>query len=289
MKIEQTPIRPLEIGRQSAKPFDEAVQAPTRISTELSSTAVLINGQTLLRQRVFMSAPDVEPPVITDKKLMHAILPVPQYLTMADRQLLGEIYEFARSESIDLKYVDLYALTLADYRYCDNGKLINPHNQGRMYDLEGHRLSYSFTDANEAHAQRIRNSPALESTRLDKGFIMFDTDKNYSAMRHDDFEFLELLVNRFSSSKDTIPVNGRFNTHVFSKREFIEHKSQEVYKLFNNTEPPAKTDKTKNANKQPQPSAPPLDLRATLRQIVHKYLQKSGLPTLFDTLMRLGK
>jgi hypothetical protein len=289
MKIENAPNRPFDSAGQPAKTLETKALAPKPTYAERSSVAVSISGQTLLRQRVFMNDPDVEPPVITDQKLMHAQLPAHLYLRVEDRQLLAEIYEFAQAESIDLNYVDLYASELADYRYSDNGKLMNPHNQGLVYDLEGHRLSYSFTETDTVLAQRIRTSPSLASTRLDVGFVMFDTDKNHSSMSHTDFEFLELLVNRFSSSKDLLPISSRMSRRTQTQFEYIEHKSKEVYKLFNNAEPPAKTDKTNSTNKQPQTSAPPLDLRATLRQIVHKYLQKSGLPTLFDTLMRLGK
>jgi hypothetical protein len=291
MKIEQAHGCIPQFADRFPQRVEAGVQPTSTDKATTASSTVFISGQTLLRQRLFMSAPDVEPPMITDKKLMNLNFPLPHYLRTEDRALLGEIYEFAQSENIDLRYVDRYGMELAQYRTSDNGRQMIPQSRGPIYDLEGHRLSYSFTAADAEHAKRIRNSASLETTRLDKGFILYDTDEDYSALGHSLFEFLELLVDRFSSSKDPVPVNGRFTQYTSYDDEYIVHKSSDVQVRVPSASSGKKDSAAQNmADKQrPDSLTSTLDLRTTLRQIMHKYLVQSGLPTLFDTLRRLGK
>lgn len=276
--------------RRPIEPLEPLNQAPPAQQAKTASAVVAIDGRTLLRQRLFDCAPDIEPPVARYDWKIFSSLPTPQYLTMEDRKLVSEIYEFAQAEEIDLMYVDVYAMQLADYRSSDDGKIMRPHNRGMAYDVEGHRVSYSFTEVDTASAQRIRNDPSLDTTRLDKAFVLFETDKDYSSLFHSDFDFLEVLVNRFSSTTDKIPVNDRFSQYVSLKRNFIEHKSTRVYTLDEiiGKKPEAKA-VSKKPPEMPGKAAPATDLSSTFRQIMRQYLQKSGLPTLFETLMRMGR
>jgi hypothetical protein len=266
---------------------EELTDVPVERATPASTLA--INGQTLLRQRLFFSAPDVEPPMVTHRALMKGISPQAHFLSSDDRQLLGDVYEFAQAEGIDLAYADRLGHALAHYRDSDDGKIMLPHNRGKEYDLEGHRRSYSFTDANAAIAKRIRESPSLPTTRLDKGFIAFETDHDYSVLSHSHFGFLELVVNKFSASINSLTINDSFKQHHYVKKDYVEHLSKEIYdvgisKKGKGAAPSAEA-KSKGSDSAPRPD----DLQTALRKIMAKYLEKSGLPTLFETIARLRR
>jgi hypothetical protein len=266
----------------SIAPTDENLVPPA------PAASVAISGQTLLRQRLFCGPPDVEPPMLDVERTPVVLQPV-LCLTKEDRLLLGEIYEFAQSEGVDLTYVDRLGHTLANYRGYDDGRRLHSHNQGKEYDLEGHKVYYSFTDKDAITAERIRESSSLLTTRLDRGFIDFDTDKNRSSLRHSDFEFLELIVNRFSNSSESIPVKGRFQKYEHVNNDFIKHVSKEVYGeyIFSNLHKPEQLPSLK----RPEPFSldSTQDLSSTLRQVIQKYLQKSGIPSLFDIIARLRR
>jgi hypothetical protein len=260
-----------------------------RAMAATSSISVSISGQTLVRQRLFLRPPDVEPPMRDIAQDLVSLEPG-FYLNKEDRHLLGEIYEFAQSEGIDLGYVDDLGRSLAHYRSSEDGQRMGPHNRGNVYDLQGHMLSYSFTDPDTVAAQKVRDNPALAMTRLDKGFINFQTDKDYSALSHCNFEFLDFMINRFSPTSEPEPVDGRFQRYEFREKNWIEHVSKEVYDIPSRRNKSTSSDPTANEPKAlVVAEKTTLDLSETLRQIVHKYLRESGLPTLFDTLRRLGK
>jgi hypothetical protein len=287
MRIENSPTITLSKQPTSTKvpsndPKDEKPVSPA------PATFVAISGQTLLRQRLFCGPADVEPPMLDVERTPVVLQPL-FCLNKEDRLLLGEIYEFAQSEVIDLAYVDRLGHALANYRGYDDGRRLHPHNQGKEYDLEGHRVSYSFTDKDAITAERIKASSSLLITRLDRGFIDFDTDKNRSSLRHSDFEFLELIVNRFSGADESIPVNGRFQKHEHVKNDFVKHVSKEVYGdyVFSNLQKPEQLPSMKSPQSLSLDS--PQDISSTLRQIIQKYLEKSGIPTLFDMIARLRR
>jgi hypothetical protein len=289
MRVDHTSNTRPATNIPSVKPAktEQLMDVPVERATPASTLA--INGQTLLRQRLFFSAPDVEPTMVRDKKLMNVSTPAALFLTSDDRQLLGDIYEFAQAEGIDLVYADRLGHSLADYRHADEGKLILPHNRGKAYDVEGHRVSYSFTDANAAIAKRIRESPSLPTTRLDKGFIAFETDHDYSVLSHSHFGFLELVVNKFSASTNSLTINDSFKQHHYVKKDYVEHLSKEIYdvgisKKSKGAAPSAEA-KSKGSDSAPRPD----DLQTALRKIMAKYLEKSGLPTLFETIARLRR
>jgi hypothetical protein len=274
-------------SKQPASAKSHAVAQTDAIPSSLiPATSLVISGQALLRQRLFSSHPNVEPPMLDPKRITDVLQPL-FCLNKEDRLLLGDIYEFAQAEGVDLDYVDRLGHKLANYRGYDDGRQMGPANQGKDFDLEGHQISYSFTDKDATTAQRIRQSSALLTTRLDRGFINYDTDKDYSSLSHSHFEFLEAVVNRFSDSYESVPINGRFQKHEYVKNNFIKHVSKEVYKkhmVANLRQPRAIPEKQGSELLTAAPAAAP-----TLREILHNYLQKTGLPTLFETLMRMGR
>lgn len=286
MRIGPSPSAPLATPATS-----QLLQAAHKTEAPVKPTAsvtVAISGQTLLRERVFNSYPDFEPPFLDIKKAGMVLKPE-LYLNMEDRALLAEMYEFAQSENIHLNYVDHLGRELAEYRGSDNGVHRLPHNRGGMFDMQGHMLSYTFTDVDARAAQRARDNPGIATTRLDNGFLSFQTDDDYSSMSHCDFDFLDLVISRFSASPESAVVSGRFQTHQYMNKNYIEHVSTEVYDFRNlsgKKGDPDVADKPASKVSDPVPS---VDLSSSFRQIMRQYLQKSGLPTLFETLMRMGR
>jgi len=290
MRIDISPTIAAPVSAPSTSLSQGRAVTVDKPSPTTSSVSVSISGQTLLRQRLFFCFPDVEPPIGNFERDPYAIQPA-LFLDMQDRQLLGEMYEFAQSEGIDLRYVDNIGQGLADYRSSENGQRMGAHNRGNFFDLQGHMLSYSFTEIDTLAARKIRENPSMATTRLDKGFINFQTDKDYSSLSHVDFKFLDFMINRFSATSEPEAVNARFQRFEFLEKNWIEHVSKEVYDILplrgkSTSIDPNAADKQSPAAAQ---GASTVDLSTTIREIVHKYLRESGLPTLFDTLMRLGK
>lgn len=80
--------------RRPIEPLEPLIQAPPTQKAKTASTVVAINGRSMLRQRLFDCAPDIEPPVARYNGEISDSFPVSQYLTMEDRKLVSEIYEF---------------------------------------------------------------------------------------------------------------------------------------------------------------------------------------------------
>jgi len=292
MRIEstQTSVAPPKTSQSSACSSDASLAVAQPTSEPITpSTTMVIAGQTLLRQRLFFSVPDVEPPVISDKKLMNSNLPTVQFLTLPDRELLGRIYEVSQSEGIDLRYVDQLGQSLAQYRCSDNGRLRLSHTDVTTYDPEGHRLTFSFTERDVATADRVRQSSALQTTELDKGFIKFDTDPNYSVVSHSHLGFLEWAMSRFSASDDRVPASDAFKTYTYISKDFIEYTSKEVYPLFRDCVDQESADKTLISPVSSTSPQDPAEAPLALRTLIQKTLQKTGLPSLFETLIRMGR
>ncbi|PHN64819.1 hypothetical protein [Pseudomonas viridiflava] len=206
------------------------ISAGTHKELPVERSTVSISGEALLRQRLFhITDPNRAVPVLgkADCGALHSRV---EFLTRDDRQLLGDVYEWAQEQGADLKYVDDLGLRLASYREADNGRMMVRENTGRSYDGEGHKLYLSFTDKDAASAKRILEGDALKTTRLDHGFVRFITDKDYGAINHNDFDFMEQVINRFSSEKDeSQPLTPRFAKYEYLKNNFVRTLSKEKY------------------------------------------------------------
>lgn len=112
------------------------------------------------------------------------------FLTAQDRALLEEMYVYSVENGIDLKHVDALGGDLAGYR--KHGKSA-PHEG--LYDLEGHQITAELSATNKVAADRIAVSDALNTTRLDAGFIQSELDVSGHAVNH---AFLERMVEVFS-------------------------------------------------------------------------------------------
>ncbi|MCQ9471658.1 hypothetical protein NRB15_15070 [Pseudomonas alliivorans] len=215
---------------QNSHLADTVISAGTHEKPPVERSTVSISGEALLRQRLFhITDPNRAVPVLGKAECggLHSRV---EFLTRDDRQLLGDVYEWAQEQGADLKYVDDLGLRLASYREADNGRMMVRENTGRSYDGEGHKLYLSFTDKDAASAKRILEGDALKTTRLDRGFVRFITDKDYGAINHNDFDFMEQVINRFSNGKDeSQPLTPRFAKYEYLKNNFVRTLSKEKY------------------------------------------------------------
>lgn len=282
-KPENTPFKVSSIANSAL----ELPKAP--------SSMVSISGQALLRQRIFFSEnPNSRLPLQIKNTVETRMQPSVNFLTESDRDLLSQAFEFAQEQGADLHYVDVLAFELALYRQADNGRIMLPLNQGKDFDLEGHKVSYSFTPKDTATASRILKSEALNSTQLDKGFIRYSTHKDYGVFHHVNFEFMEQIINKFSSNGDNVPpLDSKFYRYESPKENYIKHLSKEVYDVGGKGSPPdmnAAAGKKKTVNQQPP--APPETLKDILRRIIFKAMHTSfstRVPSLAEFLMKMRR
>ncbi|QQN25923.1 hypothetical protein [Pseudomonas syringae group genomosp. 3] len=258
--------------------------ADSSIRTNPQDSSVTISGEALLKQRVFgLTDPNRSAPLL-GKAECGTSMPEASFLTRDDRRLLGDIYEFARDQGADLSYVDDLAFGLASYREKDDGRIWARHNQGKTYDLEGHKVSYSFTDKNAETAKRIINGDALKSTRLDQGFVRFITDKDFGALGHNHFEFMEKVISQFSTTGDKSQQLGPdFAVYKSQKGDHIRTLSKEKYTLgegdIRETTPaPPKTTKPKEITLE--------SLRDDMRKSFMKAMGVENFSSLFDVLFK---
>ncbi|SHM96144.1 hypothetical protein SAMN05216593_1052 [Pseudomonas asturiensis] len=243
-----------------------------------------ISGQALLKHRLFgMTDPDRNAPQL-GKTQMGTSMNYVAFLTRDDRRFLGEVYEWARDNSMDLKYVDSLGLNLASYREHDDGRTVGRLNQGKVFDKDGHAMYYSFTEKDAATAQRILSSTALTSTRLDQGFVRFITDKDYGAMHHNDFDFMEQVIKRFSEAGlDRSFSESAFSAYEYKKDNFIMTRSKDK-RVLGEADHLETGHFTKKSTK-PKPITLE-SLRADLRQALFQAMGVKSFSSLFALLFK---
>ncbi|AAZ36381.1 hypothetical protein QCD83_27005 [Pseudomonas savastanoi pv. phaseolicola] len=246
--------------------------------------SVTISGGAILKQRIFGLTDPKFPAPMLGKAECGTSMPETSFLTRDDRRLLGEVYEWARDQGADLFYVDDLAFGLASYREKDDGRIWSRHNEGKTYDMEGHKVFYSFTDTNAATAKRIIEGSALTTTRLDQGFIRFITDKDYGALGHNHFEFMEKVINRFSTSGERDQQLGPdYATYKSQKNDYIRTLSKEKYApgegdIRETGIPAQKTAKPKEITLE--------SLREDMRNSFMKAMGIKNFSSLFDVLFK---
>ncbi|WP_152534882.1 hypothetical protein [Pseudomonas syringae] len=209
------------------------------------------------------------------------------FLTRDDRKLLGDVYEWASGQGADLGYVDDLGIRLARYREKDDGRISAPHNQGTTYDSEGHKVYYRFTDKDAATAKCILESEALNTTRLDRGFVRYITDKDYGSMYHNDFEFMEQVIKRFSSlGGESQALMPGFARHEYPDNNFVMTRSKEKYAVGKHN-----VQDEQGANSALKKSTKPIpitleSLRADLRQALFKAMGVKSFSSLFALLFK---
>jgi len=168
------------------------------------STSVSFSGRAIMLSRLFgtQQNSDTEPAVVSGVNgmdLNHIGMSPQNFLTTSDRALLSEMYEYAQQQGADLQNVDQLAYALGTYRQSNDGRSMSSFNGGNSFDLEGHQLTVSFNEKDAATAARILNGDAINSTKLDQGFLRYTLDPGYGALSNtSDFEFMEQMVIKFS-------------------------------------------------------------------------------------------
>lgn len=196
---------------------------------------ISISGRALMLSRLFnQNNENTETPVETNttdsaitgsKSIVH-------WLTNEDRTTLEKAYEYADSNGIDLRYVDDLASDMAMYRYTKSV------TRGDIYDLEGHKVTFDFTDADRNVADRIRNSAAANETRIDRGFLewVLDSSKPNHAVK---FEFLELMVHELpaNEAKSNTYSGEDFKSYIGGPNEIVTRVSTEVNTYYTSFKP----------------------------------------------------
>ncbi|HTN32085.1 MAG TPA: hypothetical protein VL178_14845 [Pseudomonas sp.] len=156
-----------------------------------------------------------------------------EFLTREDRALLAEMYAYAQDEGVDLAHLDFLAYDIGSYRQHNNGRLMLSFNSGHSYDAEGRQVFVSFDDKDAATASRILSGTAINSTRLDQGFLRYILDPGFGALTvTSDLEFLEWMVSKFSGRGETTPSLGEkfaaTYTPVSPSQKAVFHASEDV-------------------------------------------------------------
>lgn len=129
------------------------------------------------------------------------------FLTHDDRTLFADMYAYAQAQGVDLSYVDRLAANLGTYRHLSDGRQLFGGNSG--YDEEGYRVTFDFKAEDKAIATRVLNGSAINSSRIDQGFLRFILNPDYGAFSNiGGIPFLEKMVNKFSSEGDQQPPLG---------------------------------------------------------------------------------
>jgi hypothetical protein len=198
---------------------------------EQPRSSVSISGKShILARLFFIKDSSYEPRIITERTAITERMSCAYFLTNDDRKLIAEMYEYVQDQGADLAFVDEYAFKLGYYRQGDNGQLVGPQNRGYHFDLEGHMVSVSFTDKDAATAKRILEGEGIKTTRLDQKYLRHQLDKDYGAMGHSDFDFLEQMINKFSAKGDDVPPLGtKFARIQYLDNNYVKHLSKEVY------------------------------------------------------------
>jgi hypothetical protein len=271
----------------------DVVGASRHDAQQKTESPVTISGRGLLMSRLFKGHA-VEPATVAYDPNLSTLFPT-LFLLPEDRNLLSAVYEFANAEGADLAYVDDLAWSIAYYRKSDNGREIIPQRPLKRFDTEGHEVSYSFNEESAKTAHRILNGSALSTTAVDRGFLRFALDVDYSPMSSLDFRFLEQVVNKFSEKGEVAAGFGRqFDHFSLDQKNWIKNVSVEIYDL-SATVPFLKGTKSDGGaalaarESATEAAAMGAEPSRALREIIAAYLKETGVPTLFETLMRMKR
>lgn len=193
----------------------EAVQSATAPVVS-SPKAAAVNGREILISRYFGGS---EPPVaLPPATLYNASLRPGNFLNHDDRALIADMYAFAQAEGADLSFVDRLANTLGNFRNYSDGRQMLSSNTG-SYDSDGYKVTFDFTPEDSAIASRILNGSAINSTRIDPGFVRYILDPGFGALLHaGGIPFLERMVNKFSDEgADQPPLGSEFSSLDWGK------------------------------------------------------------------------
>lgn len=281
-----------------AQPIDRAaaafsvVKENEQVAPHIPASTVSISGHSLMMMRLFDSnRSDYEPPFISEFSERTYLKPCTLFLNKDDREIIADMYEYAQSEGADLTYVTCLASDLAWYRYGQDGKYKTPQSQTGHCTAEGRKLIHGFTEKDATTAERILNSDALRTTRLDQQYIRHKLDEEYGVLNHTHFDFLEKMVNKFSANGDTSPPLGsQFANYVDNGNEFVKHIEKDItIDIRRGRDPHEISLEPDSGHMKGFKSGTQETLKDILRGIIFNAIgpdSKNGLSTLVDFLMK---
>lgn len=224
---------------QETPASNSAPAAATAKATPVPSTSVSLSGKALMLSRLFGTTdPNATLPVLDGAHGMdrgNSGIQATNYLTENDRSVIADMYSYAQQQGTDLQYVDTLAVTLGRYRQSDNGRLATGGNKGTDFDSAGHQLSFSYSPADTATADRILNGNAINSTQLDRGFIRYILDPGMALGNTANISFMEQMVTKFSDQgTSATPLPAKFSSFSVNdmtmKNVVITASKEVVYK-----------------------------------------------------------
>jgi hypothetical protein len=218
--IKGSTLQPSSQASSSTTPTSTGANSLTESSSQAASettqdSAVSISGEALMLSRLYMTSNPKATPYLTElSKTTMASNPV-DFLTQDDRDFLSQIYTYAQSQGVDLRYVDDLANDMGMYRKFGNAQ-ISSNTPGASFNEQGQALTYSFTQDDSVSASNILNGQAIGSTQFDKAFLRFELDPGYSFNHTANFSFLQGVVEHFSKTgtSDSTSFASKFSTYT---------------------------------------------------------------------------
>jgi hypothetical protein len=139
------------------------------------------------------------------------------------------------------------------------------------------------------------NGSAVSTTAVDHGFLRFALDVDYNPMSSLSFCFLEQIVSKFSEKGEVVAdFARRFDHFSLNHKNWIKNVSEQTYDLstvvpfLKGTTPDSRA---ALATRESEAETAPVDKAPgrALREIIAAYLKETGVPTLFETLMRIKR
>lgn len=194
----ELPNTSLDSARQAgaSKPLrsSQGHGQPEAGSSVTLATNISTAGRAQLMARVFHCRdPQASIPVATVDRGGE---PSSSFLTETDRDQLARLYQGAMEEGIDLAHVDALAFDLADYRQSGAHRL-----GGGRFDLDGHPITYRFSQDDALVAGRILSNLPSSGTELDTGFVQQLLDPDLCCSHASDLRYLEHAMAALSTSR----------------------------------------------------------------------------------------
>ncbi|MDR1888530.1 MAG: hypothetical protein LBQ81_04005, partial [Zoogloeaceae bacterium] len=154
------------------------------------------SGWELMLSRLWeVDDPNYEPPYMSRFERSGYNGKVYAFMNNNDRQLVSELYEYARDNGISFDKVDNFAFYLSHYRETQDSQ------PGYLGGVSNKGYTAEFKPEDEKIIQRLLTSKAIKDTTIDHGFLerMFNLP-NKTSHGSIDFEFLQEVVFSHSAS-----------------------------------------------------------------------------------------
>ena len=185
-----------------------------------------VNGREIMISILFngIEPPVAKPPMTAQNGAQNSS----DFLTLDDRAVVADMYAYAEEQGADLTFVTVLAGTLGDYRRYSDGRQNGGGNTG--YDSEGYRVTFDFKPKDAAIASSILTGSAINSTRIDQGFLRYILNPDHGAFVNvGGIPFLERMVKKFSDEgTGQPPLGGEFAT--YKKVRYEDHVVQTTHK-----------------------------------------------------------